>query len=223
MTSLERVKEVYGATYGEAVRRCHEYIFLNKAREHESLGYCVPILNCNEFGIDQERILMLSNKNLYRLKYDYDKKKIIHYSTTCLTDIVCIYFGMVYEGLVCSNNFGIKIVTRKRDGKINLASELSNVQKLPDSTKLFYRVYKSICPCVYGKVLAKELASIIAAVSKRQLICEDVRHVHIGGPISPILNFYGIGRWNEPINKRKALKISRSIENEIGALTTLSD
>ena len=223
MTSLERVKELFGPTYGEAVKRCYEYIFLNNTRKDECLGYTVPVLNCNEFGIDQERILMLSNKNLYRLKYDYDKKKIIHYSTTALEDIVCIYFGVVYEGLVNSETYGIKIVTKKRDGKINLASELNNVHSMPDDTKLFYRVYKSICPKRYGKVLAKELASIISAVSKRQLIIENVQHVHLGGPVSPVLNYYNVGRWNEPISERTALKIARSIENEIGQLTALSD
>ena len=58
MTSLERVKELFGPTYGEAVKRCYEYIFLNNTRKDESLGYTVPVLNCNEFGIDQERIIM---------------------------------------------------------------------------------------------------------------------------------------------------------------------
>ena len=223
MTSVERVKELFGPTYGEAVKRCYEYIFLNSSRKTECLGYCTPILSCNEFGINQERVLLLSNKCLYRLKYDYDKKKIVHYSITDLRDIVCIYSGVVYEGLVNSGDYGIKIVTTKRDGKVNLATTLNTVQSLPGNARLFYRVYKCICPNKYGKALAKELALIISAVAKRKLILEDVRHAHIGGPVSPVLNYYGVGRWNQPINGRVAMKIAAAIENELGQLTALSD
>ena len=210
------MKELFGETYYNAAKRSIDYIL--GGSQSESVGYVVPVLSCNEYGVMQERMLILTNRALYRVKYDYTKNKIVHYRTTRLKDIVCTYFGKLFEGLVTFGDFAVKIVTTKVDGRGNIMAQLQTPNVVvnkkytgdeqetpkPLKRKVFFRVYKSLLPSVFGKFFCQELASVISAVSKRRLFEEDVRWCHLGGPIAPVLNYLDIGRWNKRIRSDEA-------------------
>lgn len=211
-----RIARLFGEEYATAVGRAIEYVL--GAKKHESVGYVLPVLSCNEFGVVQERILVLTNRRLYRVKFDFNSKKIVRYSTTELNDVVCTYCGELYEGLVSFGECAVKVVSRTQDGGRNLAEHRfvnsgNVVGKDGAPVTLFSRVYKSLLPPRFGRIFCEELAAVISAVAKRKMFLEEVRWCHLGGPIAPVLNYFNIGRWNQRITDREAMDIAKRLKD----------
>lgn len=216
MSHCTRIARLFGEEYAAAVGRAIEYIL--GAKKHESVGYVLPVLSCNEFGVVQERILVLTNIRLYRVKFDFDSKKIVRYSTMELDDIVCTYCGELYEGLVSFGECAVKVVSRTQDGGRNLAehgfvNSDNFVGKDGAPVTFFSRVYKSLLPPRFGRIFCEELAAVISAVAKRKMFLEEVRWCHLGGPIAPVLNYFNIGRWNQRITDREAQDIAKRLKD----------
>ena len=100
--------EVVAAMAGEqaeSVRRSVQYAE-GVIRQGETLLTGWPVLAVNEWGVQQERVLLLTSQGLYRIAYQSDKGRVHHYTRTSLGALKRLEFGR------CA----FKIVTTEPDG-----------------------------------------------------------------------------------------------------------
>ena len=122
--------------HAEALRRTSQYLL--GARQDESLQVAWPVLSVNEYGVLQERLLLLSNKALYRARWDFKTKRVTKYSRVELDDITGVTFGNLYQGLAKTKEVAVQIFTKKQDGRTNWPAFYQE-----EKGQEFYRVY---CP-----------------------------------------------------------------------------
>lgn len=59
----------------------------------ESFIKAYAVLSVNEWGIEQERIIVLTDQNIYRLKFDYEDQSVSLCNKTSLSSITRIEYG----------------------------------------------------------------------------------------------------------------------------------
>eukprot|EP00002_Diphylleia_rotans_P035818 TRINITY_DN7851_c0_g1_i2.p1 TRINITY_DN7851_c0_g1~~TRINITY_DN7851_c0_g1_i2.p1 ORF type:complete len:253 (+),score=33.61 TRINITY_DN7851_c0_g1_i2:103-759(+) len=106
-----------------AIRRCMAYC----QRENEVWIKGWICVSVNEWGSEQERIILLNNCSYYRIKYDYDTSRILHFRRTPFVDIIRIEHGQFQvssfslSGALLKDKiqttYGIRIFKRTPDGR----------------------------------------------------------------------------------------------------------
>lgn len=81
------VLDKYGPLYSKAVVRSVQHC----VPQGEVLRGGWPIISLNEFGVEQERILLVTNLALYRVKFDFKKTCITRFRRLAITDVVTCY------------------------------------------------------------------------------------------------------------------------------------
>eukprot|EP00002_Diphylleia_rotans_P023418 TRINITY_DN4607_c0_g3_i2.p1 TRINITY_DN4607_c0_g3~~TRINITY_DN4607_c0_g3_i2.p1 ORF type:complete len:287 (+),score=70.26 TRINITY_DN4607_c0_g3_i2:79-939(+) len=202
----------------EALRRCMAYC----ARVDEKLikGYIVTSIN--EWGIEQERVLLISDKCLYRLKYVYETQSVERCARMPFGEIFRIEYGTFYpakyslaghlikEKLAMQS--GLRVVAKVKDGNSSINDV---VREAIDGSPLeFYRTYRPYVPDpLQEKVVVEEIASLLMILSKLENPSDSARftlsqslfrvlHDNIeleipGGLIALSLNAMSVGSWNK--------------------------
>lgn len=163
------------------------------------------VMFVNQWGKEQERILLLSNKNLYRVKFDFAKCQVIHYDRTDLVKIDMIHKGWLrVEG--GWRNAELAYKTSKNGQRLFGVRVLAGDNKNPKITdkEQYMRTYAALTATADGgKSLANEIANAVAAqaqarCSKSTLVTEVDIVVSNGAPlISSLHNSFGLGLFKK--------------------------
>jgi len=81
-----------GGEHGVAVRRCLQYVS-GLIKEGETVLAAWPVISCNEWAMQQERVLVLTSHALYRLAFKGSSQAIDHFSRCSLGNIKRIERG----------------------------------------------------------------------------------------------------------------------------------
>merc|ERR1711988_520824 len=107
----------------------------------EELILAHVVRSVNEWGVKQKRVLVLTNHHIYRVKYDFDRQTVLHY--TCIPlDTIC---RVEYTIRGAWHSGCIKIITAQRDGRPNLWQAYSSLFPVYNNEE-FVRCYKSCYP-----------------------------------------------------------------------------
>ncbi|GIQ80461.1 inositol phosphatase [Kipferlia bialata] len=75
----------------EGIKFCREHII----PQNESFLKGYVFISINQWNMEQERVVLLTDKAIYRVKYDFETKNIQRHESTKLTDITHIHRGVL--------------------------------------------------------------------------------------------------------------------------------
>lgn len=167
---------------------------------------CVAIWDVtfvNQWAKEQERVLILTSKNLYRVKFDFAARAAIHFDRTDLLKIDMIHKGFLrVEGWSSGAEPQYKLGSagQKLLALRVLAGEKNT--KLTDSHQ-YMRTYCALNPTDDGKSIVNEIVTAVAAqIQLRRgrdatsLVAEVDIVIKNGAPvISTLHNMFGLGFW----------------------------
>jgi hypothetical protein len=222
----EKVHEIYGRVYSQAVARAAGYCLQNG----ESLRGGWPVTSLNEYGIEQERIFLVTNSAIYRVKYDYKKASITRFKRISFDKLVQVYHGPLVIGYASPGRCAFKIVLSEQDGRSNWPEYWQREEGEP-----FCRVYVPMaCRDHVLRDLAADIAGVIVTAKRASEFqspeapegvggegkdggaaggageageagaagaARAIHFVHQGGAFAPLLNYFKFGFWNR---KKKA-------------------
>eukprot|EP00002_Diphylleia_rotans_P033733 TRINITY_DN7204_c0_g1_i1.p1 TRINITY_DN7204_c0_g1~~TRINITY_DN7204_c0_g1_i1.p1 ORF type:complete len:265 (+),score=55.57 TRINITY_DN7204_c0_g1_i1:53-847(+) len=212
--------EATGAAQREAIRRCMAYV--SQDGEFLLKGYAVTSLN--EWAVEQERILLVSDRAYYRIKYEYASHSVVRCRRTPLSDIVEIQYGhfapaprsVSARAMADSlrNQHGFRIITAARDGRANINDYLR--KKLAVQTTGYRREYRPFtADQLQEKAVTEEIMVLFSLLSgfsdpnkdfvelaKEKTLFPMVEmplEIEIaGGLVSVVCNSMQVGLWNPP-------------------------
>jgi hypothetical protein len=157
----------------------------------------------NQWAKEQERILLLTSKNLYRVKFDFAARVAVHYDRTDLLKIDMMHKGFLrVEGWAGGGEPDYKLGA---NGQRLLALRVlagDKNSKLTD-THQYMRTYCALNPSDDGKSVVNEIVTAVAAqIQARRgrdasaLVAEVDIVIKNGAPvISTLHNMLGFGFW----------------------------
>lgn len=158
------------------------------------------VMFVNQWGKELERLLLLSNKNLYRVKFDFAKCEVIHYDRTDLVKIDMIHKGWLRIEGGWRKDAELAYKLGKNGQRLFGVRVLAGDNKSPKLTdsEQYMRTYAALTGDD-GKSLANEIANAVAAqaqarCSKSSLVTEVDIVISNGAPlISTLHNAFGLG------------------------------
>lgn len=203
----------------EAIDKCTDVTLSSGAGDEQALKGWV-VTSVNEWGGDQERILLLTDKNLYRLNYDFSYKTVSSTKAIPLTEILRIEYGSFRAAAASLTTWvfkkeieqmqGIRVYTREIDGNrsINalareqLAPVLGAPTAAPQEHYREYRAFGAEDEPWREEVFAQELAAAFMAASILSGSSFDVRPAEMskevpGGIFSMFYNSLNLGKYSK--------------------------
>lgn len=157
----------------------------------------------NQWAKEQERILLLTSKNLYRVKFDFAARVAVHYDRTDLLKIDMMHKGYLrVEGWAGGGEPEYKLgASGQRLLALRVLAGDKN-SKLTD-THQYMRTYCALNPSDDGKSVVNEIVTAVAAqIHARRgrdasaLVAEVDIVIKNGAPvISTLHNMLGFGFW----------------------------
>eukprot|EP00163_Fabomonas_tropica_P017660 TRINITY_DN3137_c2_g1_i10.p1 TRINITY_DN3137_c2_g1~~TRINITY_DN3137_c2_g1_i10.p1 ORF type:complete len:213 (+),score=47.67 TRINITY_DN3137_c2_g1_i10:195-833(+) len=185
-----------------AINRCRDLLI--QADESFLKGWVV--LSINQWDQEQERILLLTNKAYYRVKFDFAKDQVEHHERTPLREIRFIqkgYFKVskyTFAGLMKGNEYqqtyGIRIYAGE------------NRSSNPFNKSQYYRTYTALPdnrsgPDGSGKAVMLEILHAISSARKAIAKSDgfyvsdyDIARPNLLGPISVAANALKLGHFS---------------------------
>lgn len=161
----------------EAIRRCAHYI--SRVDETFVKGYVTVSLN--EWAYEQERIVVFTDKAVYRLKFDFEKNSVARCSRTPFSHLLRAEYGQFaptkysLSGFIMKETFqqqcGIRIVTDRKDG----ASSVNDVaRELMDGPPTeFARTYRPFTSDqLEEKAVVEEMTGLLS------VLCDLYKQIH---------------------------------------------
>jgi phosphatidylinositol 4-phosphatase len=156
---------LWGPHYEQAIGNCVEEVQI----PGEECQRAWIVLSVNSRGIEQQRVLILSDMALYRVKYNFSKKKIVRYEKWELLRIFSVEWGPVSGGN--QRLFGARISLK--DGSIvenrDITSDRVKLPSLSKSDELV-RIFCAYLPGRFPLEAAREVARDLAAAIKSACI-----------------------------------------------------
>jgi hypothetical protein len=178
----------------------------------ESLVKGWVVISINPFDVEQRRVLLLSTRAMYRVKFDFDTAAIERFEKTPLADVIhaqrgqLIYSRFSLTGALdkrmkkTGTQFGVRIFSKEAesegvavDGATHGQRKLANPFAKKQTIRTF-RALDSVTPEEAKQVmwdLAETLAQAIRAALPESVFYlseEDIVRQNAGGPVSFAMN-----------------------------------
>mmetsp|Transcript_44910 Transcript_44910/g.109498 ORF Transcript_44910/g.109498 Transcript_44910/m.109498 type:complete len:245 (+) Transcript_44910:168-902(+) len=199
----------------EAIDKCID----NCLPEGEQCLKGWAVTSVNEWGVDQERILLLSDKAVYRVKFDFDGKTVSSTKAVPLGDILRVEYGSFKAAKTSLTTWvwkkeieqsqGFRIYTKERDGNKSI-NEMARAQlapvlgEAPPEVEFWreYRAFNAEDEPWREEVFAQELAAAFMAASILSGVSFDVRPANMdkevpGGVFSMFYNSLNMGKYSK--------------------------
>eukprot|EP00164_Ancoracysta_twista_P013276 GFYU01021133.1.p1 GENE.GFYU01021133.1~~GFYU01021133.1.p1 ORF type:complete len:202 (+),score=39.97 GFYU01021133.1:75-680(+) len=109
----------------------------------ETLKGAWSVISINQWDKEQERFVLLTDLAYYRVKYDYDQRRVDHYERVALSDISFIQQGFLYR-----DKYSLSTLVEGRGGSADpdavcAARVFCGYERTPNpfNQKQYYRTY----------------------------------------------------------------------------------
>ncbi|KAL0220453.1 hypothetical protein RCL1_000307 [Eukaryota sp. TZLM3-RCL] len=197
--------------YGDSFESCYQHPNLLSSDEKPIKSYVVWSLN--SLGVHQERVLIITNQNLIRVKFNFDKNTVLRFEKTRLVDLDYVHYGKLvnfrgkldpaaYIGREDNNHSAVRVHRH-----IPLPKPGEDIVSLSDDEK-----WRTFIPILGINVpyseddICKEIALVITACTVAQFVETEqkfdaelfVSNTNItmfikGNVWSSLYNFLGLG------------------------------
>mmetsp|Transcript_21146 Transcript_21146/g.50226 ORF Transcript_21146/g.50226 Transcript_21146/m.50226 type:complete len:248 (-) Transcript_21146:492-1235(-) len=177
------------------------------------------VTSVNEWGGDQERLFLLTDKRCYRIKYDFESKQVVASKAISLSEILRVEYGSfraapnslttwVWKKEI-EQQQGFRVYTRERDGNksVNVVAreQMAPVLGEVPPQEEYYREYRALGAEEEPwreEVFAQELAAAFMAASILSGTSFDVRPAEMskevpGGVFSMFYNSLNLGKYSK--------------------------
>eukprot|EP00298_Acanthocystis_sp_HF-20_P009519 c18357_g1_i1.p1 GENE.c18357_g1_i1~~c18357_g1_i1.p1 ORF type:complete len:211 (+),score=61.34 c18357_g1_i1:44-634(+) len=142
------------------------------------------LISINKWDQEQERILLLTSKAIYRVKYLFDTHQVDHFKRSSLTEITILQKGYIYGGTTNGTLYGMRLY----QGNNNYQTFTTNSRSVEDGTH-----QKD-----FMITIINDIARTRRALSTQNFCISDydITRSNSLGPLSTTYNKLGWGLWN---------------------------
>ena len=163
----------------------------------------------NQWAKEQERLLVLTTKNLYRVKYDYKAKRVEHHERNDVNTIDMVHRGFLMREGALKKQPTFALRNGRQQFGFRVFAGKKKESKLTDKTQ-YMRTYLPLrTPSGDdGKGAVNAMVKALAAQIRRRtaapanIVDVDLIVKDATGGVSTLYNKLGLGRWHSSSNSK---------------------